>query len=191
VGARVLLVDDEVILVATLGRVLSAAGLEVDTARSGAEALERFRRNRYDVVVTDLTMEDVDGLEILRAVKRIDPDVCVTVVTGQSNEEAGIQALREGAEDYLFKPFQPEELVLRLRRQAETRALREKVRRYESVLGVCTACSRMHLRSGPGGKEEWVPLPAGRTDPLSQTAPALCPGCRSGAGIPRGARGGS
>ncbi len=180
-GARVLLVDDEVILVATLGRALAAAGLEVDTARSGGEALELFRRNRYDVVVTDLTMEDVGGLELLRAVKRIDPGVCVTVVTGHANEEAGIQALREGAEDYLFKPFQPEELVLRIRKQVEMRVLREKVRRYESVFGVCPACSRMRLGAGHG-KEEWVPLPAARTSPVSQPAPALCPGCRGGAG---------
>ena len=146
----------------------------MDTARSGGEALGLLRRKRYDVVVTDLAMEGVNGLEILRAAKETDPDACVVVVTGHSNEDAGIRALREGADDYLFKPFQPEEFVLRVRKRAETRELRRRLRQCLRLLGVCPGCFKMRMADPEGGR--WIPWEALSGDqPEEQT---LCPACR-------------
>ncbi len=174
---RILLVDDETLLVVTLGRALSASGFEVDTAGTGEEALASLDRQEYDVIVTDLRMEGEDGFAVLREARSRDPQVCVVVITGYSNEEAGLEALRQGADDYLFKPFQPEELVLRVTRQAEKRELRRKVRRYESLLGVCPRCGRFRWVPGPeGGRWTAFSEPVGLA-PAERIRPTLCPGC--------------
>ncbi|NOY43870.1 MAG: response regulator [Deltaproteobacteria bacterium] len=171
---RVLLVDDEPLLVATLGRVLSATGFDVDTALSGEAALDLMDRREYDVVVTDLRMEGEDGFVVLHEARSRDPDVCVVVITGHSNEEMGLEALRQGADDYLFKPFQPDELVFRVSRHAETRDLRRKVRRYERLLGICPGCGRFRWTPGPHGGG-WVEV---QEQPGLPEGGGLCPRCK-------------
>ncbi|WP_025322581.1 response regulator [Deferrisoma camini] len=175
---RILLVDDERLLVVTLGRALSAFGFEVDTAVTGEDALASVERQEYDVIVTDLRMEGEDGFAVLRQARSRDPQVCVVVITGYSNEDAGLEALRQGADDYLFKPFQPEELVLRVARQAEKRELRRKVLRYERLLGVCSRCGRFRWVPGPeGGRWAALSEPAGPAS-VERLSPTPCPGCQ-------------
>lgn len=174
---KILLVDDEEILVLTLARSLRKAGFEVATQDTGAGAIDSLRQHAFDVVITDLAMEDVHGTEVLKEAKTRDPDSCVIVITGYADEESGINALRLGAEDYLTKPFQPEELILRASRCLEQGTLRRKVRLYERLLPVCPQCNR--IRQGDGSNsEEWVHLDeyAERqcAEAFTQTR---CPGC--------------
>ena len=156
---KILLVDDEPLALRTLARVLAAAGYEVTALESGAEAVERLRRERFDVVVTDLVMEGVGGVAVLREAKERDPDACVVIVSGYCDVDSAIDALRLGAEDYLAKPFDYDELLLRVARCAEKRDLRRKLKLYEDILPVCAGCRRIRDDAGvEPGSGPWMPL---------------------------------
>src|SRR5512145_2583901 len=94
--ARLLVVDDEPIALRNLERVLAKEGYQVWTASSGQSALRQFRAKAVDVVLTDLRMEKIDGLHVLRRCKEIDPDVEVILVTGYAAIETAIAAMRQG-----------------------------------------------------------------------------------------------
>ncbi|MBI4240653.1 MAG: GAF domain-containing protein [Candidatus Rokubacteria bacterium] len=120
--ARVLLVEDEEHIRATLAEVLSAAGHAVETAKDGLEALARFQRGRYDVVITDLSMPGRSGLEVTRAVKQIAPGTPVILITGWGDVLDPARIRESGVDFTLVKPFRNERVLstlaeaLRLRR---------------------------------------------------------------------------
>jgi DNA-binding NtrC family response regulator len=156
---KVLLVEDEALALRTLARVLGAAGYEVTALESGAEAVERLRKERFDVVITDLVMEETGGVAVLREAKERDPDACVVIVSGYCDVDSAIDALRLGAEDYLAKPFDYDELLLRVARCAEKRDLRRKLKLYEDILPVCAGCRRIRDDAGvEPGTGPWMPL---------------------------------
>jgi two-component system, cell cycle response regulator len=106
---RILVVEDDSFFREVFTDLLKADGYAVDVAASGEEALEKIRRSPYQLVVTDLVMPDVTGLDILSAVKRHDPAIDVIMVTGHANVETAIYALKNGATDYLVKPINHDE----------------------------------------------------------------------------------
>lgn len=108
---HILLVDDEAALVRAYRRILEGAGYAVDTATGGDEAIETFRRGGIDVVLTDITMPGMDGMALLRAVRRHDPDVPVVLATGGPTIETAVEAVEQGVLKYLVKPVDPKELV--------------------------------------------------------------------------------
>ena len=122
-SARILVVDDEDIVIRSCERALAGSDLEVDAARSGAEALERVERGRYDVLVLDIMMPAMDGLEVLQRVKESHPDIEVVMVTGLSQVDTAVRAMKLGAFDYIPKPFDPDELKLVVDRALERRRL--------------------------------------------------------------------
>jgi DNA-binding NtrC family response regulator len=132
--ARLLVVDDEPIALRNLERVLAKDGYEVSTASSGQSALRQLRARAVDVVLTDLRMEKIDGLHVLRRCKEIDPDVEVILVTGYAAIETAIAAMKEGAYHYLAKPFKLDEVrkvvgeaVEKVALKRENRRLRENI----------------------------------------------------------------
>jgi DNA-binding NtrC family response regulator len=135
--ARVLVIDDDAALRFTLQAVLEDAGLSVDARDGGAAGLAEFEARGADVVVTDLAMGPVDGMHVLEAMRAQDPSVPVLMLTAHGSERVAVAAMKAGAFDYMPKPFDPEELVLSVRRAIETRALRlQNARlRTESALG--------------------------------------------------------
>ncbi|HYN83826.1 MAG TPA: response regulator [Pyrinomonadaceae bacterium] len=122
-GARLLVVDDEESVALTLGEVLRLEGFEVDTASSGSGAAELLGRAQYDLVLTDLHMEDGDGISVLEEVRRHSPLTISIVLTGFARLENAILALRHGAYDYLVKPCIIDELKHTVRRGLEHRRL--------------------------------------------------------------------
>jgi DNA-binding response OmpR family regulator len=112
---RVLLVDDEIDFVAILGERLTARGLSVQIALSGDEALAKLQRERIDVVVLDISMPGMSGIEALEQMKRIRPSVKVILLTGYGSIDSGIQGLNLGADNYLMKPVETEDLVAKIR----------------------------------------------------------------------------
>jgi EAL domain-containing protein (putative c-di-GMP-specific phosphodiesterase class I)/ActR/RegA family two-component response regulator len=110
-GGRVLLADDDVALLRAVRRALAAAGFEVETAQSGSEAVELFQRTPYDVVVTDISMPGMDGIELIRAVREKDLDCPVILVTGVPGVDTAIRAIEYGAFRYLVKPADTDELI--------------------------------------------------------------------------------
>ncbi len=107
---KLLFIDDEDIVLKSSRRIFAGSGYEIDTAASGDEGLEMARAGNYDVVVTDLKMPGLGGMEVLRALRKEKPDVVVVIFTGYANVETAREALKNGAFDYVPKPFTPEEL---------------------------------------------------------------------------------
>jgi two-component system, NtrC family, response regulator AtoC len=135
--SRVLVIDDDASLRYTLEAVLSDAGLVVETAETGAKGLAAFEARGADVVLTDLAMPEMDGMKVLERLRALDPSVPVMMITAHGSERVAVSAMKAGAYDYLPKPFDPDELVLVVKRGIETRSLRlENARlRAETALG--------------------------------------------------------
>jgi DNA-binding NtrC family response regulator len=108
---RVLLVDDEEEFVETLAQRLEVRDLEVATAFSGADALERLEEREIDVVVLDLQMPGVDGIQVLRKIRESKPLIEVIMLTGHATVETAIEGMKLGAFDFLIKPTETEELL--------------------------------------------------------------------------------
>jgi two-component system response regulator HydG len=133
---RVLAVEDDREMLELLAEHLTGEGYQVVAAREGRDALQRLKAEPFDVVLTDLRMPDVDGMEILRAARELQPDVPVILITAFGSIRSAIQAIREGAYDYAAKPFALEEISLLLNKALEDRRLREENRRLrEEVAG--------------------------------------------------------
>lgn len=118
----VLVIDDEAIACRRLKAALEKTGYEVDTCESGAAALERMRGRAYDVVVTDVRMGDVDGIEVLDAVQRLHPKTKTILITGYATVELAREALAKGAYDFVAKPFQPKDLRAIIERAVQGQA---------------------------------------------------------------------
>jgi len=122
----VLVVDDEAGHAEAQAEILERAGFRCETAFAGEEGLEKMRGNAYDVVVTDLVMHRVDGMDLLAAAKRQAPAPAVVMVTGHGSVESAVRAMRDGAYTYLTKPVNPEELRQVVKHAAEEVALRRR-----------------------------------------------------------------
>src|SRR5215210_658101 len=121
---RILIVDDEPEILRLVGDYLGSSGFEVNTASSGDEALMRARTEPPDLVVLDLGLPGLDGLDVARALRR-DGDVPIIMLTARADEADRVVGLELGADDYVTKPFSPRELVARIRsvlRRARPRA---------------------------------------------------------------------
>lgn len=133
---RVLVIDDDASIRYTLDAVLSDAGMEVEGCPGGREGLEAFEARSADVVLTDLAMPEVDGLAVLAGVRALDPAVPVLILTAHGSERVAVAAMKAGAFEYLPKPFDPEELVLAVRRGIETHRLRVENARLRTAATV-------------------------------------------------------
>jgi signal transduction histidine kinase len=125
---KVLVVDDEESVVVTIKAILQLDGYDVATTMSGAEARAMVRETEYDLVLTDLRLEDGDGLDVLKAVRESYPETVTIMLTGYASLESAIQALRAGAYDYLVKPSEVEELRSTVARGIERRRLGQELR---------------------------------------------------------------
>jgi DNA-binding NtrC family response regulator len=135
-SGRVLIVDDEKAMRLALKSLLAKEGYEVDTAESGEEALRRIEPGSFHVVITDLSMKDADGMEVLEHARRIDPDTAVVMITAYGSEKVAVAAMKRGAADYLPKPFDNDELRVLVRRVMENALLKRDHRRLlEQVQG--------------------------------------------------------
>ena len=138
----VLVVDDETGILETLGILLKNAGFDVRTALGGRAGLDELATLEPDILLTDVRMPNVGGLEVLQAARRQDPDLPVILMTAQADLRSAIQAVNAGAYYYIQKPFANDELVAILRRasehrqlRVENRSLRQEIRRRDAAGG--------------------------------------------------------
>lgn len=139
---KILVVDDEEIIRFTLQKLLLGVGYEVDTAENGIAAVEMLSK-RYELIITDLVMDGLDGIGVLEKAKEEDSHQEVFILTGQGKLDSAIHALRLGASDYLLKPYNPEELILRIKNCLEKKRLQEKINFYEDILPICCDCGKI------------------------------------------------
>ncbi|GAB4390599.1 MAG: sigma-54 dependent transcriptional regulator [Thermodesulfovibrionales bacterium] len=123
---RILVVDDEKDICRALEFLLRAEGYEVRTALSGEKAVEVMGREEFDVVLTDLKMDKLDGIGVLEEAKRINPETPVVLMTAYASVESAVDAMKKGAADYIVKPFINEEIRLTVRRLIEQMQLRSE-----------------------------------------------------------------
>ncbi len=116
---RLLLVDDEELFVQVLSKRLARRGVDVTSALSGGDALRLLRGAMYDVMVLDLKMEDMDGLEVLRMVRIVAPELPVIMLTGHGSEQSAQEGITLGASDYLLKPCDLDTLLEKITTLAE------------------------------------------------------------------------
>src|ERR1044071_8218723 len=123
-AARLLVVDDEESVAITVTEVLRLDGYAVDMGMSGSDAIARLKDQEYDLVLTDLHMEEVDGISVLAEVRRRAPLTIAIMLTGFASLESAIAAMRQGAYDYLVKPCVIDDLKLTIRRGLDHRRLK-------------------------------------------------------------------
>jgi two-component system, cell cycle response regulator len=151
---KILIVEDDAFFREIFSVILKEDGYQVDTASSGNEALAMLATNSYQLVVTDLMLQDISGLDILSRAKQMDSDIEVIVVTGYGNMESAIYALKNGARDYLVKPISHDEFkhVVRLtmeqrRMLDENQGLKEQIRLFQTsqTIANCIDIDRIQL----------------------------------------------
>ncbi len=130
----ILIVDDDEVTCNLLEEVLSKEGYLVDKASSGRQAIEKGENKLYEVVLTDIRMNDVDGLEVLRAYRKKSPETIIIMMTAFGSIETAIQAIKEGAYDYVSKPFKLDEIKLTIRRALEQKRLLQENLLYRQEL---------------------------------------------------------
>ena len=120
---RILVVDDEMIVCESCRRILEEEGYEVEAALSGKEAFEKMKANPFDIVITDLKMPGIDGMEVLRTFRKEYPDSIIIMITGFSTVETAVEAMKLGAFDYIPKPFTPDEVSIVVKKAIEKKSL--------------------------------------------------------------------
>ena len=146
-AARVLIVDDESSSRKVLAIMLGQEGLFCKAAGGAAEALEILDREPFDTVIADLQMPGISGLQLLTEVRRRFPEIAFLMGTGVDDVRVGVQAMREGADDYLVKPFQSEIVIACLERALQKKRLEREVENYRSHLEEMVADQTHQLRA--------------------------------------------
>ena len=121
--ARILVVDDEEIVLKSCRKILEGGGHHVFTALSGQEAFELLEKEPLDIVITDIKMPGMDGMEVLEGIKEKYPDILVIMITGYSTVQSAVQAMKLGAFDYIPKPFTPDEVLVVVEKALEKKSL--------------------------------------------------------------------
>src|SRR3989304_5259387 len=131
---HLLIADDDPVTLNLLREVLAKEGYRVVTALSGEEAIALGTDHAFDIVITDVRMGEIDGMEVLRAFKRYSPETTIIMITAFGSIETAIEAIREGAFDYISKPFKLEEIKFTVQKALEQRRLLQENRFYRQEL---------------------------------------------------------
>jgi formate/nitrite transporter len=131
---KILVIDDEEIVGESLRKTFKGDGYEIETAHNGQEGLQKARRKPFDLMIVDLKMPDISGLEVIKQIKAEQPDTMMVMITGYPAVESATEALKTGVFDYIPKPFTPEEISSVVEKALETKARLEKERQEQEAL---------------------------------------------------------
>ncbi len=160
---RILLVDDEPDILDVCKRILATEDYQVETAQSGHAALKQMKQQPFDLLVTDIKMPGMDGLELVQAVKQIAPHIPCVIMTGFSTMDTTLKALKLGVDEYVIKPFAPEELTIAVGKALEktnlhrqVKELRDQVAAEKHRLGhLAEGVDRATRNEQPTAKARW------------------------------------
>ncbi|RII26214.1 MAG: Fis family transcriptional regulator [Geobacter sp.] len=131
----VLVVDDEAIIREGLKRILEHKGYNVASSASGQHALECMQKENFGLVITDLKMPGMSGMEVLKAIKVLQPEVPVIIITGYSTVDTAVEAMKNGAFDYIAKPFTPDQILEKVNKALEQKAMMQENLYLKKELG--------------------------------------------------------
>ncbi len=153
-NAKILIVDDEKTIRESLKVILEDEGYSANIAGDGAKALEEIKNNNYDIVISDIKMPNIDGMELLEKASEISPNTFFIIMTAYASVQTAIDALRKGAYDYLIKPVEFEDLIIRIKRllayknlAAENKALRQRISSptgFQNLIGKSDTMQRVY-----------------------------------------------
>jgi len=156
-SARILIVDDEATIRLTLGTLLKRTGYEVTPAENGREAIALLEQQRFDLMLVDLKMPEMDGMQVVAAARQRQADLAIIVLTGHGSLETAVEGLHQGVFDYLLKTTEPAQVIERVKVGLAARAQQMRQRTLLDVVGSAV----QELRGNPaGGSEE----PGGNSD---------------------------
>ena len=140
--ADILIIDDEKAIRKTLSEILSFEGYKIEEASDGEEGLKKFKEKNYDVVLCDIKMPKLDGIEFLQKASEKNPDVPVIIISGHGNIDTAVEAVKKGAYDYISKPPDLNRLLITIRNAmernslvTEAKSLKRKVNRVQEMIG--------------------------------------------------------
>ncbi|HEX3768354.1 MAG TPA: sigma-54 dependent transcriptional regulator [Puia sp.] len=143
--SNILIIDDEKAIRKTLSEILSYEGYKIDEAGDGEEGFRKFREKEYDVILCDIKMPKMDGIEFLEKSKELNPDLPIIMISGHGTIETAVEAVKKGAYDYISKPPDLNRLLITIRNAmdktslvAETKVLKRKVSRVQDMIGEST-----------------------------------------------------
>jgi two-component system response regulator PilR (NtrC family) len=128
------IIDDEPVIHDVLSELLTSEGYDVELSSSGEEGLQKHPLRAFDLILLDLLMPGMDGLEVLKSIKKIDPKAVIIIITAYASVESAIEAMKIGAYDYIQKPFKHEELLLTIKRALDHKSLQEENLRLRDEL---------------------------------------------------------
>ncbi len=112
---KILIVEDDPLLLPSFERTLTDAGYDVSTANCGKDAMKLIKKNYYNLVLTDIVMEDINGIQLMEKIKKISPSTLIILITGYSSVDTAVSAVKNNASDYLLKPCKKKELKKRIK----------------------------------------------------------------------------
>jgi DNA-binding response OmpR family regulator len=149
-SARILIVDDEAAIRLTLGALLKRAGYDVAPAENGREAVELLERQQFDLMLVDLKMPEMDGMQVVAAARERQPDLAIIVLTGHGSLETAVEGLHQGVFDYLLKTTEPAQVIERVKAGLAARAQQLRQRTLLDVVGVAV----QELRGAPSSRTD-------------------------------------
>src|SRR5215213_4766355 len=148
--AAILIIDDEKSIRKTLTEILSYEGYKIDEASDGEEGLKKFKEKIYDLVLCDIKMPKLDGIEFLEKAKQVNPDVPIIIISGHGNIETAVEAVKKGAFDFIQKPPDLNRLLITIRNAMErnslvneTKSLRRRANRVQQMIGESPAIKKI------------------------------------------------
>ena len=153
---KILLIDDELESCKALSQLLSQVGYSVEISHSGEHALTLLKKQPFDLIISDLVLPGISGIDILKHVKEDSPDTCVILITGKASTETAVEAMREGALDYITKPFNLDRLKIQIAKAMEksqlvqeNKYLRQQLHgryRFDNIIGTSQAMQQVFRR---------------------------------------------
>jgi DNA-binding NtrC family response regulator len=141
--SNILIIDDEKAIRKTLGEILSYEGYKIDEAGDGEEGLKKFKDKEYDVILCDIKMPKIDGIEFLEKAKESNPDIPIIMISGHGNIDTAVEAVKKGAYDFISKPPDLNRLLITIRNAmdktslvAETKVLKRRISKVQEMVGV-------------------------------------------------------
>ena len=154
---NILLVDDDPFILEGMGEDLETHGYQVTRASSGERALALLASMDFDLVITDLVMERMNGVQVLKKTKEFNREIQVILLTGFGDLDSAVKALRNQADDFLLKPCESEEMILRVKNCLKKQELTRQINLYQKILPICCVCKKIRDDSGKKpGTGEWI-----------------------------------